>query len=163
MIGAVYPIRPPPGRAAERAVNKDDEYRPAFAMLLQHYTNIEFGYRIEYELGPDQLQVTVADGKCNLDNYLLNNSTRIISKSSGNTIRSLSATIEGRNRQYQFELHTGRDGNYAVRNLQIAGGLSEANTAARLTFLPLAAPALPINHGFRASFWANGHSAQKPR
>jgi hypothetical protein len=23
MIGAVYPIRPPPGRAAERAVNKD--------------------------------------------------------------------------------------------------------------------------------------------
>jgi hypothetical protein len=34
MIGAVYPIRPPPGRAAERAVNKDSLRRVHGADLL---------------------------------------------------------------------------------------------------------------------------------
>ncbi|GIW85246.1 MAG: hypothetical protein KatS3mg107_0906 [Gemmataceae bacterium] len=109
------------------------EYRQAYHKLIQNYTSIEYSYRGENPSGKGLVQMVEAEGKFDLNLYLLRSKGWIAKSDTREIVREFKPVISGGNTKYAFEVVKRGEG-YLLRNWE------PASPSGRVQFMPFIAP-----------------------
>ena len=80
------------------------EYRKVYDKLIQNYTNIEYSYRGDNPSGKGHVQMQEAEGKFDLNLYLLRSKGWIAKSDTREIVREFRPVISGGNTKYAFEI-----------------------------------------------------------
>jgi hypothetical protein len=109
------------------------EYRKVYDKLIQNYTNIEYSYRGDNPSGKGHVQMQEAEGKFDLNLYLLRSKGWIAKSDTREIVREFRPVISGGNTKYAFEISKRGEG-YLLRNWE------PASPSGRVQFMPFIAP-----------------------